>query len=498
MENVTLTTEVPSRKNISAAVADLLALVVVWSFDEPQRVGEIALIPSDPPGEVWILGRGEAHPPTGRLKFYRQRPGRLEPTGSLQGRRISREQLHIRTTTSGTLDITNVGRCPLRVGGKDYDHIEMRPGDLMELRQEVLLYCVRRPSLLVPMPEDLHYPAHHFGEADAFGVVGESPSTWEFRRQLAFIAPRQTHVLVLGASGTGKELAAKAIHTLSPRRRKVMVSRNAATFPEGILDAELFGNMKNYPNPGMPERPGLIGEADNSTLFLDEIGELPSSLQAHLLRVLDQGEYQRLGESTVRHSNLRLVAATNRPESALKHDVLARLRARIVLQELNTRREDIPLIARHVMRRIAKDDAGICQRFMAGGNAGGEPRFSGGLMASLMQHHYTTNVRELENLLWQSMGASKGDSLELVDGMRIEIQKVADPRPRIDVDPAKIPAEVIQASLDKHNGVQDRVWRELGLPSRFVLYRLIKKHNLVVRRDGQEVDPDPVDGEEPR
>src|SRR6185295_18995653 len=113
-------------------------------------------------------------------------------------------------------------------------------------------------------------------------------------------------------------LVARALHSRSGMSK--LTSRNAATLPEALVEAELFGNLKNYPNPGMPERPGLIGAADGGCLFLDEFAELPQPAQAHLLRALDQGEYQRLGDATVRHARFRLIAATNRPESALRRD----------------------------------------------------------------------------------------------------------------------------------------------------------------------------------
>src|SRR5262249_46286359 len=151
-----------------------------------------------------------------------------------------------------------------------------------------------------------------FGRADADGFVGESPAAWDLRDRLAFIGPQAGHVLLVGESGVGKELAARALHARSRRSRRPLVSRNAATLPEALIDAELFGHARDYPNAGMPERAGLVGEADGGTLFLDEIGELPEARQAHLLRLLDGGEYQRLGDPRVRRADVRFIAATNR------------------------------------------------------------------------------------------------------------------------------------------------------------------------------------------
>src|SRR5262249_51707936 len=200
------------------------------------------------------------------------------------------------------------------------------PGDTLELGRQMVFLCVRRPAWITGAP-----PAeeHSFGDADAHGIVGESPVIWQLRERIAFVGPRSGHALIHGESGTGKELVARALHACSLRTGRPLVARNAATIPEGLVDAELFGNVRNYPNAGMPGRPGLIGEADGGTLFLDELAELPVSLHAHLLRVLDGGEYTRLGEARPRRSDFRLIGATNRPESALKHDVLARLTFRI-------------------------------------------------------------------------------------------------------------------------------------------------------------------------
>ncbi len=463
--------------------SQLDALLVLWSRDEPDRVGELVLIPPGPAQQVWFFGRNSATPlPHDHLGLFRQRPGSLEGTGGLLAPRVSRQQLRLQRTTSGVLEVENLGRCPMRHQGLEAKHATLREGETLELVDQLLLLHVRRPLQLPPLPPELQVALQPFGEADDVGIVGEGPAVWEMRRQLAFVARRQTHVLILGPSGTGKELAARALHLRSSRSKLPMVSRNAATIPETLIDAELFGNARNYPNAGMPERPGLVGEADATTLFLDEIGELPIALQSHLLRVLDQGEYQRLGETTRRTSSLRLVAATNRPETDLKHDLLARLQSRLTLPDLNTRREDIPLITRHLLRRIAAGDPDIARRFFPGGDPNGSPNLTPALMRALVQHTYTTHVRELQALLWQSMSGSPGSWLELHEGVRFQAEESGSMDEGEEVDPIDLSPEIVQAALDRHQGVQEKVCRELGLKSRFVLYRLIKKYGLVSPR----------------
>ncbi|HRE89765.1 MAG TPA: sigma 54-interacting transcriptional regulator, partial [Myxococcota bacterium] len=195
------------------------------------------------------------------------------------------------------------------------------------MRNALLLVAVRRPEH--GKTRAFSVPPFDFGTPDPYGMVGESQAIWALREELAVTARAGMHVLIHGPSGAGKELAARAIHGMSSRAHRPLIARNAATFTESLIDAELFGNIRNFPNVGTPERPGLIGEADRSSLFLDEIGELPSHMQAHLLRVIDRdGEYTRLGESKPRKADIRLIAATNRPVESLKHDFAARLTTR--------------------------------------------------------------------------------------------------------------------------------------------------------------------------
>ncbi|MCA9691753.1 MAG: sigma-54-dependent Fis family transcriptional regulator [Myxococcales bacterium] len=484
------------------AAGRVLALILVWSRLEPSRVGEVALLPRSADGRAYVLGRAGGRKDLPRVAWLRQRPGCNHETGPLTSPRVSRDQLLLQTLAGRRLALTNVGKLGLRIRGADACEGGLAaPGDLVELDGEALFMVTERAPTL-PSAMSLG-PLHPFGEPDADGVVGESAVAWALREQIAFVAGRAVHVLVRGESGTGKELVAQAIHRRSARGARPLCARNAATIPETLIDAELFGNARNFPQSGMPERPGLVGEADGSSLFLDEFAELPAAMQAHLLRVMDQGEYQRLGESRSRRADFRLIAATNRPEEALKHDVLARLQLRVELPGLNDRREDIPLLARALLRRIAARDSEMARRFFPGGDPAEHPALGLRLVASLLTRHYTTHVRELEALLWRAMTRSRGELVDAWEEHAVQWSVAREgPAQGIEltepakgassgageaavepaaVDPMSIPPEVIQACLDRHGGRQEPAWRELGLSSRHVLTRLVKRHGLVVR-----------------
>jgi DNA-binding NtrC family response regulator len=418
-----------------------------------------------------MLGRGgsEDGDEHKRVALVRQRPGAITPCPPVQGPAISRDQVLL-TPTAGAIEVERVGRCAVLINGQRIDKGVLRPGETLALKHQLLLYCTTRTDPMAPLTSYEVDSPHAFGEADVHGIVGESAAAWELRDQLAFCAASDTHALLLGESGSGKELAAQAIHQLSRRRSKQLVSRNAATFPSGIIDAELFGNVRNYPNPGMDARPGLIGEADQSTLFLDEIAELPQELQAHLLRVLDAGgEYQRLGDAKPRQADLRLVAATNRDPADIKHDLLARLTLRVGLPSLDDRRDDIPLIVRHLLGRAVAKNPTLAQRFFG---EGGSARIAPELMDALLRHHYSHHVRELDALLWKAIGASKGNFIAASDEVMGAMSFDPAPPP-LDEEPS---AEAIRASLERHGGKVSRAYKDLGLKSRYALYRLMRKH----------------------
>jgi DNA-binding NtrC family response regulator len=225
----------------------------------------------------------------------------------------------------------------------------------------------------------------------------------------------------------------------------------------------------------MPERPGLIGEAHGGTLFLDEIGDLPADLQVHLLRVLDRdGEYQRLGEASSRRADVRVVAATNRDLAALRDDLLARYKLRIALPNLDARREDIPLLVRHLVAVAAAESPELVARFL---DDTGEPRVDPALLDHLLRRSYTANVRELDAVVWMAI-ANSTDRLELSDEVLAPWSAIQPATAEQQTREVELTADVVRASVEQHHGNLSRAAQTLGLPSRYALYRLLKKHRI--------------------
>jgi len=439
----------------SGARRTVPALALVWSPEEPERVGEVACLPPGVDGP-FTLGRAVEAGEDGALPLVltRLRPHERTVTGAFRAARVSRWQLRVGARADGSLLVEQIGRGRLQVNGHEVERALVVPGDVIVAVDRFALLYTRRPGDWPREPPCVEPFA--FGEPDAFGIVGESPAAWELRRALAFVAQRDEHVLVHGPSGSGKELLVHAIHRRSGRRS--LVARNATTIPEGLLDAELYGNLKDYPNPGTPDRPGMLGEADGGTLFLDEIGELPHAHQAHLLRVMDSGQYTRLGEAGSRSADVRFVCATNRDPSELKHDLRARFIHAIAVPGLDERREDIPLVARQLLRE------------RKAGDSAAQP--DAGLIGALLHHTYEGHVRELKALLWRSI-ARGGE--QLTAPPELALRGPAPRLPEPGADPGELTREQIVAALEQCGGVREQAWRQLRLRSRDQLKRLMKK-----------------------
>lgn len=460
------------------------ALAVAWSVLEPKRAGEVLLI--DPAlTRPSILGR---HDPDydydGRtlLTPSRQRPGENRPAPPLElPPHVSRLQLEVGAGPDRRrVQVTNLGKATLVSSAHGAlatgETVTLQPGDTLVLADHLLLLCIERPSRLAPLR---FYPGTSmppFGQPDENGIVGESPAIWELRDRMAFAAQLGQHALVQGPSGSGKELVARGIHRLSARGRRRLVAASAADIPPTLIEAELFGNRADYPNPGTPGREGLIGQAHQSTLFLDELGTLPVDLQSKLLRVLDDhGEYRRLGVDEAMHSDLRLVAATNRSLEHLKADLLARLKLMIAVPGLDRRREDIPLLIPAVLARIAAEEGAgqIAARFALDSDARFELDVR--LVDVLVRHAYRLHVRELEHLLVLALYGSPGERIELGAAMSAELHLPPPPAPA--ADPEVVSCEAVADALAAHGWNILETAKVLGW-SRFQLNRKIKKCGL--------------------
>jgi transcriptional regulator with GAF, ATPase, and Fis domain len=223
-------------------------------------------------------------------------------------------------------------------------------------------------------------------------MVGDAPAIREVARRLARVAPTASTVLLRGESGTGKEMAARALHRGSPRSGRAFVAINCATLSETLLESELFGHEKGAFTGAVARKTGKIEAADGGTLFLDEVGELPLALQAKLLRVLQEREYERVGGSRPLRADVRLIAATNRDlerairEGTFRQDLFYRLNViSITLPPLRERREDVPRLALHF--------AALSSRAVGRPVAGFTPE----ARACLLRYDWPGNVRELAN-----------------------------------------------------------------------------------------------------
>jgi formate hydrogenlyase transcriptional activator len=239
-------------------------------------------------------------------------------------------------------------------------------------------------------------------------IIGESASLKRILQQLQTVAPTDSTVLILGETGTGKELFARAIHNLSTRRERTLVKVNCAAIPTGLLESELFGHEKGAFTGAIARRIGRFELANGGTLFLDEIGDIPLELQPKLLRVLQEQEFERLGSTRTIRVDVRLVAATNSDlvqmaaEKQFRTDLYYRLNVfPIVIPPLRDRREDIPLLVRYFAQEYARRMKKQIEKIPA--NA----------MSALSEYHWPGNVRELENFVERAVILSPGPELRV-------------------------------------------------------------------------------------
>lgn len=237
-------------------------------------------------------------------------------------------------------------------------------------------------------------------------IIGQSSQVQQMVKQIDLVAPTDANVLIIGESGTGKELIARAIHEASERKARPLIRVNCAAIPAELFESEFFGHVKGAFSGAISDRIGRFELADGATIFLDEVGEIPLQLQGKLLRVLQEQQFERVGESTTRHVDVRVISATNQhlkkliKENTFREDLYYRLNVfPIESPALRERIDDLPLLAKHFIDKA-------CVRM-------NKPQFkiSVAQMQLLQQYHWPGNIRELENIIERQIILAKGDRI---------------------------------------------------------------------------------------
>jgi formate hydrogenlyase transcriptional activator len=302
---------------------------------------------------------------------------------------------------------------------------------------------------------------HNFDE-----IVGESAALRRVLKEVETVAPTDSTVLIRGETGTGKELIARALHQLSPRRDRTFVKINCAAIPTGLLESELFGHEKGAFTGAISQKVGRFELAHQGTLFLDEVGDIPPELQPKLLRVLQEQEFERLGSPRTIRVDVRLVAATNRDLARMvtagefRSDLYYRLNVfPVLLPPLRERHDDVVRLVRHFAQKVARRMGRVIETIPAEA------------MEALVRYPWPGNIRELENVIERAVILSPGPELRLnLADLRVNSQRseVGDPRsalPASDVRPLNPWLTLADAERDHILGVLRETGWILGGPN---------------------------------
>lgn len=354
----------------------------------------------------------------------------------------------------------------IKLGASEYFS---KPLDMPRVR--ALMGAMRRQYL--DRNSVLESDANLAERLEVCGMIGRSPAMRELFSMIHRLAPHARTVLITGETGTGKELVAKALHELGPRKLKKLVTVNCSAVVETLFESELFGHVRGAFTGATTDKAGVFEAANGGTVFLDEAGELPPGAQAKLLRTLENGELQRVGSVDTRKVDVRVIAATNRrldveiAAGRFRSDLYYRLNVvEIAVPPLRERAEDIPYLTAAFVKRFARDFG----RPITGLTETAEER--------LARWPWPGNVRELRNVIERACLLCEGHLLTEAD-----LARSLSERPSlavaaaIDEEPAGPPptADAVRAALDSTGGNKSLAARRLGI-SRRALYRLIDKY----------------------
>ncbi|MHB8253804.1 MAG: sigma-54 interaction domain-containing protein [Acidiferrobacter sp.] len=300
-------------------------------------------------------------------------------------------------------------------------------------------------------------------------MIGRSQALLDAIDQLSHAATSTAAVLLLGESGVGKDLGARYLHEHGPRRHEPFVAVDCATLPENLFESEMFGHEAGAFTGCAGRKLGLFESAGNGTLFLDEVGEIPLSMQAKLLRALETGTFRRIGGRDTLHADIRLVAATNRDlkawvrEGRFREDLYYRIACiTVALPSLRERRSDIPMLAEALLTRINAAN-------------GSQTQLTEAARTRLIQHSFPGNVRELRNILERAAALCHDQTIHAGD---LGLEEVVSPARKITrTDWKNLERDHLHALADEYNGHRRSMAEALGVSER-TLYRRLKRHML--------------------
>ncbi len=412
--------------------------------DSPQQL----LMELGPPAILGEMSLLDLAPRSATLKVSGEEPATLL--------RISREQFHELLASSSPLALKLTYRLARLLSHR------LRTSNVERLRLE-------RDRLREEVRE-LRRQVH--GRYALEGIVGTSAAMRKVFDLLQKVLPSSITVLIQGETGTGKELVARALHYNGPRREKPFMAVNCATLHKELLESELFGHEKGAFTGADHRHIGRLERSHGGTLFLDEIGDMHPSIQAKLLRVLQEKCFERLGGTETIRVDVRLIAATNKdllsadPEMSFRKDLYYRISVLTVqLPPLRERREDIPLLAEHFLQRYLPADSPI-------------RGFHREAVKALQSHPWPGNVRELENVIQRATLIAQGPLIG-PEELLLEETPQAEQRTFVgtDLDLERLEMEAIREALRRTNGVQVDAARLLGVTRRVLHYKL-RKHGL--------------------
>jgi len=352
-----------------------------------------------------------------------------------------------------------------------FDFLE-QPLDIQALK-----FALDRPWRRVGLVRELADAHRALCSGHVDGLLGHAKAMEETNSVIRKVAGVSTSVLITGESGTGKGVVAQAIHRLSPRSKKPFVAFSACSFPDSLVEDELFGHEKGAFTGAFQSRRGRFEEANGGTIFLDEIGDLSVPVQTKLLRVLQERTVERLGSNVSHPIDARVICATSRNleqmvrQGTFREDLFFRISVvRIQMPPLRERSEDIPLLAEYFLRKFAK----VHQKVARG--------FTPGFLSALTRHNWPGNIRELQNVVERCLVLADGHEVLGAKDLPPELWTFGAPEHDVPTDSFHeavqgFKRELVRSALRMHSGNKQRAARELGI-SRCYLHRLLNQFGM--------------------